>query len=361
MSSIVTFLGKGGCGKTTVAIACAKKLAQSSRVLFVGSAPPPVYSLFLGETPTPNPKKIETNLSIVHLSSTDLLEKGWEEVKTLEAQYLRTPTLKNVYGQELGILPGMDGALTLNALREYDKSGKYDVIVYDGTGDLQTIRMFGIPDILSWYIRRFRQIFTDSDIGKSLAPFVQPVTSAIFNTGWSSDNLSGESEPTILEEGKAAIADPKRVVAYLVTTEDKMCLATTKYLWGCSQQGGLTVAGVLLNQAQATAEVSSEFAPLSVTALPKIAASDWQPLENALPDFKQVSNAPKPVTIDTANRQVRVFLPGFDKSQVKLTQYGTEITIEAGEQRRNIFLPPPLNGQSVKGAKFQDSYLIISL
>jgi arsenite-transporting ATPase len=291
-----------------------------------------------------------------------LLEKGWEEVKTLEAQYLRTPTLKNVYGQELGILPGMDSALTLNALREYDKGGNYDVIVYDGPGDLHTVRMFGIPDILSWYVRRFRQVFTDSDIGKSLAPFVQPVTSAIFNTGWTtSENLSGESEPTILEEGKIAIADPNRVAAYLVTTEDKVAIATGKYLWGCSQQVGLTVGGVLLNQSQSTANLTSEFSPLPVTALPKASAGDWQTLENALPDFKQVANAPKPLTIDTANRQVRVFLPGFDKSQVKLTQYGTEITIEAGEQRRNIFLPPPLNGQSVKGAKFQDGYLIISL
>ncbi|MDP5338362.1 MAG: ArsA family ATPase, partial [Nodularia sp. (in: cyanobacteria)] len=88
---------------------------------------------------------------------------------------------------------------------------------------------------------------------------------------------------------------------------------------------------------------------------------EWQPLIDALPNFvEQALQAPKPIEIDIHNRQVRLFLPGFDKKQVKLTQYGPEVTIDAGDHRRNLFLPPALTGRQVTGAKFQNNYLIIS-
>jgi anion-transporting ArsA/GET3 family ATPase len=364
MAQVITFLGKGGVGRTTVAIAAAKQLSmQGTRVLLTSSDPSPAFGLQLGMSPGTEPQEIGANLSAVQLQSTVLLEKAWEEVKQLEAKYLRSPTLKKVYGQELSLLPGMDGLLDLYALREYDASSKYDVIVYDGSGDLTLLRTLGIPESASWYIRRFRQLFLESDFGQAISPFVQPVTAAILNTSWSFDDLT--EQPTreansILKEGKDAIADPNRAVAYLVTTPDPAALAIAKYLWGSAQQVDLTVAGVLCNRGAIDPANASEFAPLPVTALPERAGDDWQTLIDALPNLRTAANIPKPITIDVAARQARVFLPTFDKKQVKLTQYGPEITVEAGDQRRNIDLPPQLRGQPVKGAKFQDGYLIIS-
>jgi arsenite-transporting ATPase len=364
MSLILTFLGKGGSGRTTVAIATAKKLASAGkRILLAGQDPSPIYNLFLGVPIASSPTEVETNLKAVSLSATAALESSWEQVKDLEAKYLRSPILKNVYGQELGILPGMDSALVLNAIREYEKSGQYDVIVYDGAGALNTIRMMGIPDVTSWYIRRFRKVFNESDLGKTISPFIQPLTAAILNFSWSLDNFAQEptNEATnLLDEGKAALADPKRITAYLVTTEDPTAIATAKYLWGSSQQAGLTVSGVLFNKASSTDALVSEFAPLCVSAIPNFSNGDWQTAIAALPDFSAVTQVPQPVSVDLAARQVKVFLPGLDKKQVKLTQYGPEITIEAADQRRNLDLPSQLRGQPIKGAKFQNGYLIIS-
>ena len=365
MSSIVTFLGKGGTGRTTIAIAAAKGLAsRGQKVLLVGQDSSPAYSLVLGMGVTAEPQEIAPNLSVVQMNSTSLLEQSWAEAKKLEQQYLRSPILKNVYGQELGILPGMDQALALNAIREYDGSNKYDAIVYDGSGDLNTLRMFGMPDILSWYIRRFRGVFTDSDIVKALSPFVQPVTSAVLNVSWSPDNFTSESTKEasqMLEKGKEALEDPQRVIAYLVTTEDQIAIAKAQYLWGSAQQIGLTVGGVLLNQGTDSSSLNNDFQPLPITSLPKIESGNWQPLIDALPSFTAAPAIPKPILIEIAEKKIKVFLPGFDKKQVKLTQYGPEITIEAGDQRRNIILPPQWTGRSVTGAKFNNKYLELSI
>jgi arsenite-transporting ATPase len=364
MALILTFLGKGGIGRTTVAIAAAKQLSSlGQRVLLVGQDPGPAFGVLLGASTSPEPQEIAPNLQVVQLQSTVLLERSWEDVKKLEAQYLRSPILKNVFGQELGVLPGMDSALALNAIREYENSRKYDAIIYDGTGDQATLRMLGMPEVLSWYIRRFRKVVEDSDVWKSISPFIQPITSAVLNVSWTGDNFA--QEPTkqannLLEEGKSAVADPNRVAAYLVTTDDPLAIATAKYLWGSAQQIGLTIGGTLLNQAPISDTVATEFSPLSLSAIPSRIGTDWQPLMDALPDFKQASLAPRPITIDIPAREVRLFLPGFDKKQVKLTQSGPELTIDAGDQRRNILLPPALSGQSVKGAKFQNSYLTLS-
>ncbi|MEM9213916.1 MAG: ArsA family ATPase [Cyanobacteria bacterium P01_F01_bin.150] len=371
MALILTFLGKGGVGRSTVAITAAKKLAeQGQRVLLASQDVGPAFGQRLGVTLTCDPQTISANLDVLQFQATVLLERSWEDVKKLEAEYLRDPFFKVVYGQELGILPGMDGALALNAIREYDAAGAYDVIIYDGPGDQETLRLFGMPDILGWYLRRFRDVFMASDFIKTITPFAQPVASAVLNVDWGGDWLSKPSNEAdnMLELGKEAVTDSDRVAAYLVTTEAADAIATAKYLWGSAQQVGLTVGGIFVNQCHGV-DKGAEFNPLPTFALPKTAELtgsitdnfNWMPLISACPDLRQIAEAiPSPLNINIEQRTVRLFLPSFDKKQVKLTQYGPEVTIEAGDQRRNILLPDALRGKPVTGAKFQENYLIIS-
>jgi anion-transporting ArsA/GET3 family ATPase len=364
MPQILTFLGKGGSGRTTVAIAAAKQQANlGRRVLFVSQDPTPAAGILLGVPLTDTPQSIGANLAVVSISATVAIERGWEDVKQIEARYLRSPILRNVYGQELAILPGMDSAIALNALRQYDASGKYDVIVYDGTGDMTTLRMAGMPDALSWYMRRFIAVVEESDLWRTVAPMMQPAMAAVLAIAWTGESVVSQpmqEATTVLDKSQAIISNPQRVVGYIVATEDPAAIATAKYLWGSAQQSGLTIGGMIINQGSVNDAIAAEFDPLAVTVLPTRIGADWQPLMDAMPDVSQAVTAPRPIAIDISKREVRLYLPGFDKTQVKLTQSGPEVTIEAGDQRRNILLPPPLKGSSVTGAKFQGGYLIIS-
>jgi hypothetical protein len=372
MAKLLTFLGKGGVGRTSVAIALAHHWANcGQRVLLVSQGAAPGFSAQLGAPVGTEPQPVAAGLEAVQLSMPHLLEKGWDQLKQLESQYLRTPFFKNVYGQELAILPGLDSALTLNAVREYDH--RYDRILLDGSGDLVLLRMLGLPEVLGWYVRRFSQVFQDSELGRTLSPFIAPVTAAVFASGMGSvsfgeDSLAFKQAKTLLESRIDAIANPRKAQAHLITTADPGAIATAQYLWGAAQQVGLGVSRVWVNCSASPleAQIQSSFAPLPVNSLPRLeGALSSQALVAALaqqwPGASWDDQLPTPVAIDEASRTVRLFLPGLDKKQIKLTQYGPELTIEAGDQRRNLLLPLSLRGQPVKAARFQEGYLVISL
>ncbi|HIK36384.1 MAG: ArsA family ATPase [Geminocystis sp.] len=377
MTFILTFLGKGGVGCTTLATAAARKYASAGKKVLLVTRDSVGVDAWGNITPLGN------NLDAIQLQTSQLLETIWEKLKQLEAQYLRSPLLKHIYGQELSIIPGMDDALALYFLREQYQSGNYDIIIYDGHSSLNTLRMFGLPDTLSWYLRRFQNLLENSDIVKALSPFVQPVSSAILNVTLTPENITPQPVQDfshILEEGKQAIADSTRVCAFLVTDASVNAIAAAKYCWGGAQQVNLSVGGVLLNEGEKESsslvakiagfvagnydrdntleQLRNEFKPLPVCLIRR----NRETIIEDLPDFQILAaDAPKPLTINPVQREIRVFLPGFSKKEVKLSQSGPEITISAGDQRRNIFLPPPLKGQPVKSAKFQDNYLIITL
>jgi anion-transporting ArsA/GET3 family ATPase len=381
MAQILTFLGKGGSGRTTVAVAAAKKLAtQGKRVLLVEQDPGPTLGLLLGRQLTASPQPLGPSLAVVQLQSAPLVERGWDLFKQLESQYLRTPFVKGVYGEELGVLPGMDSAIALYALWDYARHNTYDILILDGISGFDTLRTLGTLEVGSWYLRRFGQVLAESDLGKSLAPFLPPVLASIANVSWTGDNWTKplDEAKTLLEEGRRSLSDPRRCAAFLVTTGDAASLATARYLWGAAQQINITVGGAIqtpspsAESAESGSATADRFQPLGLSKLPVFQQHNpadnqtddqaWEPLMAALPDFEAAAlAAPQPLAIDVANRQVRVFLPGFDKSQVRLTQYGPELTVGAGDQRRNILLPEALQGRTVTGAKFQDHYLIVSL
>ena len=92
------------------------------------------------------------------------------------------------------ILPGFDSLLAFNALREYYQSGNYDVIIYDGRGDLETLRLLGIPDALNWYFQRFYQMFEVMSLSKIADSIGGPLASAFVTANLDSRKLQAGTQ-----------------------------------------------------------------------------------------------------------------------------------------------------------------------
>ncbi|MGQ9867186.1 MAG: ArsA family ATPase [Pseudanabaenaceae cyanobacterium] len=336
MTRILTLLGVGALGATATAIAQGMA-SRGLRVLVAQDG----WGLTEG---TLLPQATDWGYWTATVKPTALLAKAWEGVKTREGEWLRTPFLQEIYGSQLALVPGMEEALALGWLREQVASGQYDEILWVGGDARRVLRMFGLPENLDWYLRQLRRVLSESAVGQAIAPLVEPLVRTLL-VGTEDLGKQAGAAVNVLEQGKQAVRDPRQVLAYLVATPDT--IAEVRYAWGSAQMIGLTVAGVL-----ADGSLPDEaLAPLPIG--PVSEAAGFVMAENA-----RCLDAPKPLVVDVTRRQVRVFLPGFDKKQVKLTGFAQELAIEAGEQRRNIPLPPAFG--SVSGAKFQDGYLLVS-
>ncbi len=366
MSRIITFLGAASSEQTTMAIATAKWFAQQQqKVLFVTHAPNPVAESLL-ETPlTAHPQTVIPGFDAVQLQSTVLLEEAWDKLKHLIAPYLPSSFSEQIYASELMILPGVDSLLAFNALREYYASGQYAAVIYQGQSDLDTLRMIGIPESLDWYFRRFHQMFDSLDISKIADSLGGPISSAILTANIDSQKIRQGLDQLRdwIAQGLAVVNNPARLTAYLLTQDDPAAIAQARWLWGSAQQVNLRVSGVLACQSVSHSpltDLEQAFAPLAIDPIPPLKHHDWQPLLDALPNFNHLPTVPQPLAIDLPQQQVHVFLPGFTRQQVKLSQLGAALTVEAGNQRRNIALPLELSGKPLTGGKFEEPYLVIS-
>ncbi|MCS7032153.1 MAG: ArsA family ATPase [Gloeomargarita sp. SKYG116] len=349
MTRILTWLGQAGRRATVVATVARWFAQRQRRVLVVTHCPNTALEAEFGGTLTAEPQDVGAGIQAVQLQSVHLLEQLWEELKALEARYVRSPFFRDVYGQELGVLPGLDSLLTLNALRLYWQSRQYDVILYDGASDRETLRMMGVPNLTEWYYRRFTDVLAASEFSRNVAPLLGPLVSAVFTGGWEQQSLDQPRQllEELLRQGQAMVHDPKTLTAYLVTTEHPTDVENARWYWGSAQQVDVRVQGVLVSQGDGKT-LAERFAPLPVRTL-----------TDSL-DFDQVVDVPAPLEMDEEAKQIRLFLPGFRKSQVKLTQYGPGLTVEAGDQRRNIMLPVAWQGRSITSARFQEPYLTIT-
>ncbi|KAM7459829.1 hypothetical protein LguiA_036188 [Lonicera macranthoides] len=398
---LVTFLGKGGSGKTTSTIFAAQHyaIAGLKTCLVVHSQDPTAEYLLnckIGSSPT----TCNDNLSAVRLETTKMLLEPLNRLKQADARLNMTQgVLEGVVGEELGVLPGMDSifsALALerlvgffgNAAQRKNQKDKFDIIVYDGVSSEETIRMFGATSKARLYLKYLRNLAEKTDLGRLAGPSLLRLVDEGIGLSNKNSNLNGKMSSEIwddleqiLERGSSVFADPCRFGCYLVMDPNSpTSLNCALRYWGCAIQAGAQVSGAFgiesPNSCAKLAEtVKKTFMPLPCASIPHISMGAPVKWNEIVPNIvnrdahdlltgptSDKSGITCTVKFDPASKSVTLLMPGFDKSEIKLYQYrgGSELLVEAGDQRRVIRLPSQIQGR-VGGARFVDRSLIITM
>ncbi|KAJ8631135.1 hypothetical protein MRB53_024458 [Persea americana] len=394
-TKLVTFLGKGGSGKTTSALLAAQYYAKTGlrTCLLIHSQDPTVEHLIgckIGNSPT----LCNDNLSVVRLETTKMLLDPLDRLKKADARLnLTQGVLEGVVGEEFGVLPGMDSIFSAIAIeklvgfhqgiageRNYPQE-KFDVIVYDGISSDETLRIIGAAERARWYLKYLRNMAEKTDLGRLTSPSIIKLAdeSLRLNSG---SQVNGRSSAEIwddidkiLENITAAYVKPTKFSCYLMMDPGNPATVTSALrFWGCAIQAGVQISGAFGFASQssiASLDVAkNKISPLPFALMPYIptrSSVDWDETlkflgKDAHKLLTASSYTQSSVKFNPAEKSVNLFMPGFDKSEIKLYQYrgGSELLVEAGDQRRVVRLPPNMQGKVV-GAKFIERSLVISL
>lgn len=299
-------------------------------------------------------------------------------------------------GEELGVLPGMDTIFSAMALERFvgflknkknNPKDNFDIVVYDGISTEETLRMIGATGKSRLYLKYMRNLAEKTDFGRLAGPSLLRLADESLNAGTSSSGFNGKLSGEIwdkldqmLEKGSSFITNPQLFGCYLVMDlNNPISLNSALRYWGCAVQAGALISGAFgvthLSCGEEHLETAKKtFSPLPFASYPSISFKsplNWEDIMNdGHNDARDLLSASKSgstgyvesVTFDSANKSITLLMPGFDKSEIKLYQYrgGSELLIEAGDQRRVICLPSQIQGR-VGGAKFIDRKLIITM
>lgn len=387
---LVTFLGKGGSGKTTAAAIAAQYYASEGlKTCLVIQSQDPTAEQLMGCKIGSSLTECAANLSTIKLETCKMLLEPLDRLKKVDAQSnLTQGVLEGIVGEELGVLPGMDSICSVLSLQKLlnffsvgtnSPQGEFDVVVYDCNNTEEFLRLTGATERARSYLKYVRELAEKTDIGRLASPsLLKLIYDAARPSGRTGEvRMSAEiwnEIEQLLEKISLWFTDPSKLACFLVMDpRGSISVSSALRYWGCTIQAGAQICGAF-GYAEDPSEmhqgVAEKFLPLSFSSLPFLptdSSADWGRALNSLNQntkglLRNTSKVYPSVSFDSAQKSVTLFMPGFDKSEIKLYQYrgGSELLIEAGDQRRVIKLPPAMQGK-VGGAKFVDRNLVVTI
>lgn len=382
---VLVYTGKGGVGKTSVAAATAVKLAQmGQRTLVISTDAAHSLADALDRPLGPEPTPVAPNLWGIEVDSLREAERNWGSIQKWFAGLLQWGKMSEINAEELLVFPGLEELFALLKIREFARSGDYDVLVVDCAPTGETLRLLSYPATMTWWLEK---IFPWK---KTAVKIARPVVRvAAKGLELPSDQVMDDIELLVrhLAELQGLLLNPEVTTIRIVLNPEKMVLAESRRSFTYLNLFGFHTDAVIINrvlpaevgdgylsewrqiQAKYDEEIQAAFNPLPILRVPMMKTEVV-----GLPMLELVAEAAfaglNPGAILFADRAEQIIKDesgfvldlavGFaSKDQINLTQHGDELTIQVGWYRRKVVLPRTLMGRPVLGAKFAGQRLRI--
>ena len=152
---VLLHTGKGGVGKTTLALATALGAARHGhRVCVLSTDPAHSLADALGQPVGPQARRIAEGVYAREIRAQVELDRAWTSIQAWLRELMREEA-DALVAEELLAFPGIEELVSLRAVREVEETGDFDVCVVDCAPTGSTMRMLRFPDALRIFMAHF--------------------------------------------------------------------------------------------------------------------------------------------------------------------------------------------------------------
>jgi arsenite-transporting ATPase len=382
---VLLHTGKGGVGKTTLALATAFGAARAGHRVCVLSTDP-AHSLgdALGSPVGARPVRVADGVVVREVDVLDELDRSWQEIQGWLRELLRSETDEMV-AEELLVFPGLEELISLRAVREVEETGEFDVCVVDCAPTGGTLRMLRFPDALRIFMEHF------FELERRGARIVRPLVRRLgMDRLLPSEDFFESFERLYrdVEDVRQILLDGDRTSARLVLNATRVVVDETRRSFAYLSLYGVATDAVLVNRMLPERASGGYFAhwaereresmieiERSFDAMPILRAPlhEHEPIgPEALGDLAgEIFGDRDPAAFFSRSRPIRlrkrghrtlmeIDLPGAVKEEVEVVAAGGELHVRVRDARRRIALPASLEGRPIEAVRLTDGVLEVS-
>ncbi|WP_160685034.1 ArsA family ATPase [Clostridium sp. C2-6-12] len=381
---IILYTGKGGVGKTSIAAATACKIAGEGKKVLIMSTDQAhslsdSFDVKLGNEPI----KIADNLYGMEIDTVIENEKTWGSLKGYIEKLMFLKSKETIESEELLVFPGFEELLSLIKIKEIYDEGKYEVLIVDCAPTGETMSLLKFPDLFKWWMEKILPIKRKG--AKIAKPIVEATMKIPIPTEETFDDI--ENLYSKLNELHSLMQNKEVVSIRIVTTPEKIVVKEAKRSFSYLHLFDYNVDGIIVNKIFPEASLKGYFEGWKkiqgeniediISSFKDIPIFKLELMEDELRRYemlKKVANEiygevkPESVLfqdkIFTVKKEknfhkLSIKMPFINKSELKLSQSGDEITIGVKNEKRSLILPTKLQSKEIIKAKYDDGNLNI--